>query len=354
MDDSRQPYSIFWPLLLIAAGVFLLLNALGLIQGDFWGLFVRLWPLLFIAGGLDSLYRRESFVGPILFIGLGTVILLSNLGYLNLVSWTVFLRLWPVLLIAFGLDILIGHRSAWSAVVGVVLGLLLVAGVFWYASTLPEVQAGVQTEPIAQELQGAEEASVDLNQIFGELVVTNGAEQGNLINGELQIGRNQTFTQDYQVSNGRGAYSLNSTSVDAFVPFLNPATSPVSQFYLTETIPLLLETNLVIGVQNIDLRELDIERFDAEVVIGQNTIVLGQDETLEGRASAVIGQVLIRVPRDLPLRVRLDNALTGTSFPQDYERNDDIVYSSAAGMDGAAVELDLNVPLGSVRIVYSD
>ncbi|HSV84961.1 MAG TPA: DUF5668 domain-containing protein, partial [Levilinea sp.] len=80
MEESRRPYSIFWPLLLIAAGVLLLLNALGQVQGDFWGFFVRLWPLLFIAGGLDSLYRRESFVSPILFTGLGTVILLSNLG----------------------------------------------------------------------------------------------------------------------------------------------------------------------------------------------------------------------------------------------------------------------------------
>jgi hypothetical protein len=354
MEESHRPYSIFWPLLLIAAGIFLLLNALGFIQADFWGLLVRLWPLLFIAGGLDSLYRRESFVGPILFIGLGTVILLANLGYLQLVSWTVLLRLWPVLLIAFGLDILIGHRSIWSAVVGVTLGLLLVVGVFWYASTLPEVRAGVETEALVQDLQGAEEASADLNQIFGEMIIHGGAAEGNLIDGEMQLGRNQTYTTDYRVSNGRGIYSLDSTTVDAYVPFLNPATSLVSQFNLTNLIPLTLDSDLVIGVQNVDLSELMIERFDITVVIGQNTIVIGSDTKVEGNASAVIGQVLIRVPRDTALRVRLDTALTGTSYPQDYERDDDIVYSPAAGLDGAAANLEINVPLGSVRIEYID
>jgi hypothetical protein len=354
MDDFRRPYSVFWPLLLIAAGVFLLLNALGFIQGDFWGLFVRLWPLLFIAGGLDSLYRRESFVGPILFIGLGTAILLANLGYLEFVSWTVFLRLWPVLLIAFGLDILIGHRSMWSAVVGVALGVLLVVGVFWYASTLPETRAGVQTESIVQELQGAEEAAVDLNQIFGEMNIRGGAAEGNLLDGEMQLGRNQTYTQDYRISNGRGIFSLDSTTADAYVPFLNPAVSLVSQFNLSDAVPLVLDTDMVVGLINVDLRDLNIDRFDLTVVIGQNTIVLGLDEELEGRASAVIGQVLVRVPRDAAVRIRLDTALTGTSFPREYERDDDVVYSPAAGRDGPAIELEINIPLGSIRIEYID
>jgi hypothetical protein len=354
MEDFRRPYSIFWPLLLIAAGVFLLLNALGFIQGDFWGLFLRLWPLLFIAGGLDSLYRRESFVGPILFIGLGTVILLANLGYLELVSWTVFLRLWPVLLIAFGLDILIGHRSMWSAVVGVALG--SAAGrryclVCVHAARNPSGRAnGSHRSRTARGRRGFCGFEPDL---WG-MNIRGGAAEGNLIDGEMQLGRNQTYTQDYRVSNGRGVFSLDSTTADAYVPFLNPAVSLVSQFNLSDEVPLVLDTDMVVGLQNVDLRDLNIDRFDLTVVIGQNTIVLGLDEELEGRASAVIGQVLVRVPRDAAAADPARYALTGTSFPRDYERDDDIVYSPAAGRDGPAIELEINVPLGSVRIEYID
>jgi hypothetical protein len=354
MEESHRPYSIFWPLLLIAAGIFLLLNALDLIEGDFWGVFLRLWPLLFIVGGLDSLYRRESFVGPILFIGLGTVILLGNLGYLELASWTVFLRLWPVLLIAFGLDILIGHRSIWSAVVGVALGLLLVAGVFWYASTLPEARAGIQSEVISQELNGANLADVDLNQIFGELVVRSGAAAGNLIDGEVQLGRNQTYNQDYEVVDGRGTYSLDSSTADAYVPFLNPASSLAWHLNLTGSIPLSLETNLVVGTQTVDLTGLNLARFDSNVVIGQNTLILSNGSLLEGRTSTVIGQIVVRVPQDVPLRMRFNTALTGTSLPAGFTRDDDLVYNDAAGQDGEAIELELNIPIGSVRIEYTD
>jgi hypothetical protein len=353
MDETNRPYSIFWPLLLIVAGVFLLLNALGLIPGDFWGVFVRLWPLLLIVGGLDSLYRRESFVGPILFIGLGTVLLLSNLGYVQLASWTVFLRLWPVLLIAFGLDILIGHRGVWSAVAGVTLGLLLVAGVFWYASTLPEART-VESETISQPLAEVRSAEVNLGQIFGEMNVSGDASGDNLIEGQVQLGRNQTFSQDYVIRNGTGVYSLSSTTADAYFPFLNPATSPVWNLNLTGDIPLSLDMSLVIGSQHIDLTGLTVERLETSVVIGQTRLILAESDPFEGRTSAVIGQVVVLVPRDVPLRVQLSTALTGISFPTGFTRDDDVLYNQAAGLDGEAIELELSVPLGSVRIEYVD
>jgi hypothetical protein len=353
MDESNRPYSVFWPLLLIAAGVFLLLNALGLIQGDFWGVFLRLWPLLFIVGGLDSLYRRESFVGPILFIGLGTVILLSNLGYVQLASWTVFLRLWPVLLIAFGLDILIGHRTVWSAVAGVALGLLLVAGVFWYASTLPEANI-VESEAISQPLGEVQAAEIDLGQIFGDMNISGGASSNLLIEGQVQLGRNQTFNQDYIIRNERGVYTFNSTTADAYFPFINPATSPVWNLNLTGDVPLSLDLSLVIGSQHIDLTGVNVERIETSLVIGQTRLILSEGDPFEGSTSTVIGQVVVVVPRDVPLRIQLSTALTGTSFPNGFTREDDVVYNQAAGLDGEAIELELSVPLGSVRIEYTD
>jgi len=55
---------------------------------------------------------RGSLVGPIILIGLGIVFLLNNLGLLSWSVWEVILRLWPILLIAIGLDILLGRRWA--------------------------------------------------------------------------------------------------------------------------------------------------------------------------------------------------------------------------------------------------
>ena len=111
MQEKRRPHSLFFPLLLIAVGVVMLLNTAHMIQGSTLDTLLRLWPLIFIVGGRDSLYRREGAVGAVLAIGIGTIFLLGNFGYLPASGWMLLLRYWPVLLIAGGLDILIGRRS---------------------------------------------------------------------------------------------------------------------------------------------------------------------------------------------------------------------------------------------------
>ncbi len=74
---DNRPYrrrSLFWPMLLIGVGAFWLLINLGLISTANLGLLLSLWPVLLIALGLDILFgRRFPLIGAL--IGLGTVAL---------------------------------------------------------------------------------------------------------------------------------------------------------------------------------------------------------------------------------------------------------------------------------------
>ena len=45
---------------------------------------------------------------PIILIGVGAILLLSNLGYIHGSPWTTIFQLWPVLLIAIWVEILVG------------------------------------------------------------------------------------------------------------------------------------------------------------------------------------------------------------------------------------------------------
>ncbi len=73
--------------------------------------------------------RPPSFFWPLIFIGAGVILLLANLGYLPWQSWNMLWRLWPLLLVALGIDLLIGRRSMLGAVLSALLILLLIAGV---------------------------------------------------------------------------------------------------------------------------------------------------------------------------------------------------------------------------------
>ena len=48
--------------------------------------------------------NRVSMIGPVILIGLGVVLLLNNLEVLPWSIWGALFRLWPVLLVAVGLE----------------------------------------------------------------------------------------------------------------------------------------------------------------------------------------------------------------------------------------------------------
>ena len=87
--DDRPPSrrSFFWPVLLIGIGVVLLLSQLGLIATISWGLLIRFWPVLLIVAGLDLLFgRRAPILGSLMGV-LVLVIVLAGLAWAPAVGW---------------------------------------------------------------------------------------------------------------------------------------------------------------------------------------------------------------------------------------------------------------------------
>jgi hypothetical protein len=75
-----------------------------------------------------SHHRAPSFFWPLVLVGAGVLLLLSNLGFVPWESWNLVWRLWPLLLIGLGIELLIGRRSTLGAIVSGVLILCLIGG----------------------------------------------------------------------------------------------------------------------------------------------------------------------------------------------------------------------------------
>jgi hypothetical protein len=73
-------------------------------------------------------HRSPSFLWPLVLVGAGVLLLLSNLGFVPWESWNLVWRLWPLLLIGLGIELLIGRRSTLGAIVSGVLILCLIGG----------------------------------------------------------------------------------------------------------------------------------------------------------------------------------------------------------------------------------
>ena len=104
-----------WPgLILVSVGGGLLAREFGLLPAA-----VRLvdfWPLLLVFMGVSSLFQARGFVGALFalaFVAMGGLLLARNLGFFTFPA----LRLWPALLVLFGVAFLIrrgrGSEPRW-------------------------------------------------------------------------------------------------------------------------------------------------------------------------------------------------------------------------------------------------
>lgn len=103
-QGSKIPFS---GVLLVIFGALFLADQMGAIH--FHDVFHMWWPaILILAGLLNLIERPASALGPLIMLTIGVALLLSNLHVVKIESvW----KLWPVILIIAGLNILFSHRS---------------------------------------------------------------------------------------------------------------------------------------------------------------------------------------------------------------------------------------------------
>ena len=155
-------------------------------------------------------HQRSSLVGPVILIGLGVVFLLNNLGILNWSVWDLVIRLWPVLLVAAGLDILIGRRSTLGALSSLVLTVVLVAGALWlYAGGMSIVPTGPGQE-IIQSLDGATKAEIVLGPAVGSLHVEALQQVDHLVAGVIHPVIGERVSRNFEAVDDTAVFTLES------------------------------------------------------------------------------------------------------------------------------------------------
>ena len=371
-NDHKSGSGLLFPFILIAVGVAFLFQNLGLIGGSVWDALVRMWPLLLILIGLNDLIRTRSIVGPTLMIGLGAIFMANNLNLLRWDSWMAILRLWPVLIIAIGLEIFIGRRNAWLSAVGVGGALALLVGGLWLSGGVLGVEGIVPagdilvSEEIEQPLDGAKFAEINIDSSVGALSVDSLSNDENLIEGKIYSVEREVIRQNYEKDGREISYYLGSDwKTGAPTSFTGYEKERLSwDLNLTQEIPLYLNISLGVGESDVDLSELDIANLDLSIGVGQTKVELAKGEyradidggvgqtiiTLpdEGQiklnVSGGVGEIVIYIPADMAAKIYVDRGIAGLSAPSGYIQDEDSYISP--NYDGAEDYIIINVDQG--------
>lgn len=105
----RSAFQLFAGLVVLAIGVFALLNQLDVISLDWDQIWPMIWPTVFTVAGVVSLIANpRSFVPALVVIAGGVLWGASNLGYVTVSFWSM---AWPFALILLGIAILFSGLS---------------------------------------------------------------------------------------------------------------------------------------------------------------------------------------------------------------------------------------------------
>jgi hypothetical protein len=294
-----------------------------------------------------SHHPYRSLFWPVLLIGAGVILLFSNLGIIPGVNFLVLLRLWPLLLIVAGLDLLVGRRYP---LVGAIIGILAVTFALVILLAGPALglvrSAQTVTERFQEPLGEATRASITLDLSYAPSTIQALPGGENLFDatithfGEVEMAVSGEDPKEIRLVSGSTGFNWFDTLGSG---------DPRWEIGLNNQIPLELVIDGGSGSSRIDLVGLKLAGLSMDAGSGSIDLALPQSENpynaaieggsasldltaqcgkdLEVRLDGGSGSMTIDLPENCPARVEVLNSGSGSvglpNWLQQVEDGDD-------------------------------
>jgi len=258
-----------------------------------------------------------------ILISAGVVLLLNTMDYLSWSVWFRILSLWPVILVAIGIELLFKKtRLSFLTLISPLLFFAAILGpAFVFDSYLGVIGKTSQIYHFSEDLDSAlTEAGVSVRLNTGDLVVSSGT--GKLISTELDYFERKPVVT-YEVSNLDSSAQFKVRDRErrwlewnfGKGRFRGAWDRKNWEIKLTERIPIDLTVYVKTGDADLDLSGLKLRILDLETRTSDARVRIGNlvDEVsarIESRAS----KVSLSIPKDMALRIENHSNLSSASF----------------------------------------
>jgi hypothetical protein len=295
------------------------------------------------------------FWGLVLVV-VGGLFLAANLGWIDVGFVISLWRLWPLILVVVGVNLLLGGRHrALAAVltVAIVAGGLGVAYAGWHSGDWAVFGGGnVTTTPITQPASpGVTAGSATIDVAASEVVVhgPGPGSAGRLVDGSFQTARKPVIGQT--VSNGTYALNVGAEGSDVVVLPWNAGGSRRERLELgvSSTIPWVITLNGGATKTQIDLTDVLLR----ELVLGASAssvrVIVGPQVTDGARVTinGSVGSYHVTLPKDLHILLTLDTSLASRNLEG---------FTSTGGNrfvhdgPGKAMDVSIKTSVGAIRV----
>lgn len=276
----------------------------------------ELWPLIIVAVGVKQIFTskgRETF-GPnrvvegFTTIAVGLIFLGNATGVLPWSLWLSVFSLWPLLLVAAGIEII--GKSLDNSWLRSLSGLLILAGLLYGALVLPAGTfnlgfgiAGPRSEPFAV----SEPADPDIDE--GEATIAGGVGDISISSGEDLIAAEGStpFGEPIFDINSRGDQVDAEISLGSEGVWTGYRGEPRLDVVLSEDVAWTLTIDSGVSRLDADLEDLDIRELTIGSGVSEVDVMLGKPGMPAGKVpihvSSGVSTVRVRIPSDVEFRV---------------------------------------------------
>jgi hypothetical protein len=293
---------------------------------------------------------KSSIVLPSILIIVGVLILLYNLGLVDLKIWVIIARFWPLILIALGIELIMGRGSISRSI----LLLVVLWIVFGMVMRHPTPRGAITSSRIERPLTGITSAEIEISMGIGELILASLSDSPYLITGTVETAVGEWPREDFKISNGKARFVLNSDTSSFFhrFDFFGIGAQPARKWELAlaESIPISLDIRTGVGGAYINLERVSATDVRISTGVVKTTLTLPAKGYSKVELSGGIGETIIRIPRGVAARIRTTTGIGSIQVRGNYSSINDEYVSPDFDSAENRVELNVKGGIGSIRI----
>lgn len=291
--------------------------------------------------------RTRSLFWPLALIAIGMGLLLDQLGLLT-ISWSTLWRFWPLILVLVGLDILLS-RTRIGGIIFAVIAIIVVVGVLYYVPPQLERNDSKSDRSWHYSANGIDQANIRLEASVGNLSMRALEAPDNLI--EAHISYDPRYT--------RLSWEADTHGRRAEVRLKGSQRKPQSTFGdfgdewtvgLGTTVPIALDIDSGVSHASLDLSDVLLASLDLDVGVGRVDIVLSDRGSYDVSIGGGVGALRLTIPENTQARVRIDGGLGMVNVSSRFERQGKYHVTKEYRSAGDAIEIDIDGGVGSVTV----
>ncbi len=286
--------------------------------------------------------RTNFSLTAIFAVLLGIVFLLNNFGILPWEVWQNVWKFWPVLLILFGIETVLG-RSASPRSFGFLLFLVFALPLILILNPLTGNPLATKKLSFTKPLGNLTKASFSFNLPSNNIKIgTLSDAQSGLFFGELRYSALlpiPTLADERRFSEAKYTFSQAEQNK---IPFSNNLGNS-GVFNFTNLIPLEMLFKSTTGVFDLNLEKLRVSYLEIDAIAGSSTVKFAPDFSTKTFIKSQAQTITLKIPKQTEASIKVTSAFKALNLDQTRFKKLDETFYKTISFDQATVKVEVEI-----------